>query len=97
MSLETAYAHLEQTPGVCGGKTRIRGTRIRVLDIVALSERSGLSPDEICDQLPGLTLGMIHSALAYYFDHRAEIDAESAAERARVEGFQRDHPNQVAS
>jgi uncharacterized protein (DUF433 family) len=97
MSVETGYAHIEQTPGVCGGKRRIQGTRIRVLDIVALFESNGLSPDEICDQYPGLTLGMVYSALAYYFDHRNELEAEIAAEREKVERFRRDHPNQVAS
>ena len=29
-----AYPHIEKTPGVCGGKACIDGTRIRVPDIV---------------------------------------------------------------
>ena len=34
-----AYPHIEKTPGVCGGKACIGGTRIRVLDIVGLRRR----------------------------------------------------------
>ena len=67
-----------------------------MLDIVAATERLALSPDEVCDQYPELTLAQIHSALAYYYDHREEIQAEIQAERNAVDRFQRDHPDQVA-
>ncbi|MDW8327611.1 MAG: DUF433 domain-containing protein [Anaerolineales bacterium] len=71
--------HIEQTPGVVGGKPRIAGHRVRVMDIAFWHEKRGLTPDEIVDLFPGLTLADVHAALAYYFDHRAEI--ESAFER----------------
>jgi uncharacterized protein (DUF433 family) len=64
------YAHIVQTPGVCGGKPRIDGRRIRVQDVAVNYERLGMTPDEICDAYPGLTLGEVHAALAYYYDHR---------------------------
>jgi uncharacterized protein (DUF433 family) len=51
----------------------IAGTRIRVQDIYVDSEVSGKSPEEIVAALPHLTLAQVHSALAYYFDHREEI------------------------
>ena len=51
----------------------LAGTRVRVLDVYALSEIHGKSPDEIVEALPDLTLAQVHSALAYYFDHRADI------------------------
>jgi uncharacterized protein (DUF433 family) len=38
---------LTKTPGVCGGKACIAGHRIRVMDVVVLHERRGLSPEEI--------------------------------------------------
>ena len=48
----------------------------------------GWSPEELHFQYPHLTLGQIHSALAYYWDHRDELDADIArrsqmAEHAR--------------
>ena len=67
--------HIEVTPGVLGGKPRIAGHRIRVMDIVVWHERRGLSPDEIVEIYPSITLADVHAALAYYFDHRAEMDA----------------------
>jgi hypothetical protein len=46
------------------------------MDIVVWHEARGRSPDEIVAMFPGITLADIHSALAYYFDHRSEIEAE---------------------
>jgi uncharacterized protein (DUF433 family) len=65
--------HIESTPGVCGGKPRIAGHRIRVEDIAVWHERQGLSPDEIIARFPQITLADVYAALAYYHDHRSEI------------------------
>lgn len=48
-------------------------------DIYVLHERLGKTPDEILADFPDLSLADIHAALAYYFDHQAEIDAEMKA------------------
>ena len=68
--------HIELTPGVCGGKPRIKGHRIKVQHVVVWHERMGLSPDEIVSEHPGLTLADVYAALTYYWDHRAQIDAD---------------------
>lgn len=47
--------HIESTPGICGGKPRIAGHRIRVEDIVVWHEKMGWSPDEIVSQSPTIT------------------------------------------
>lgn len=73
--------HIAKTPGVCGGKACIAGHSIRVMDIVRMHERGGRSPDQITDEFPSITLGDVHAALAYYFDHRDEIEAEFRKER----------------
>jgi uncharacterized protein (DUF433 family) len=65
--------HIEITPGVCGGKPRIAGHRIRVQDIVIWHEMMGLSPDEIVYHYPSITLADVYAALAYYHDHLEEI------------------------
>jgi len=67
--------HITQTPGVCVGKARIAGSRIRVMDIVVWHEHQKKSPDEIIASFPQLTHAEIHAAMAYYFDNREEIDA----------------------
>ncbi len=65
--------HIEITPGVCSGKPRIAGHRIRVQDIVVWHEMMGLSADEILYHYPSITLGDVYAALAYYYDHLEEI------------------------
>jgi uncharacterized protein (DUF433 family) len=77
--------HIETTPGICGGKPRIRGHRIKVQHVVIWHERMGLSPDEIVLAHPGLTLSDVHAALTYYWDHREEIEAEIQADREFAE------------
>lgn len=80
--------HIEKTPGVCGGRARIAGHRVRVQDIVVWHEKRGYSPDEIVDMFPGITLADVYAALAYCFDNRQEIEDEfrrsaEVAERLR--------------
>ena len=76
--ISVSQEHIEKTPGVCGGRARIVGHSIRVMDIVALSEHRRLSPAEIVEQYPSITLADVYAALAYYLDHRAEIEADFA-------------------
>lgn len=81
---------IEQTPGTCGGKPRIAGTRIKVSLIATLSERNRMTPDEIVEAYPHLTLAQVHSALAYYWEHRDEIQQEIRQEQSFVEALQKD-------
>ena len=67
--------HVEVTPGVCGDRARIAGQRIRVQDIVLWTEQ-GQSPDQIVADFPQVSLGDVYAALAYYHDHREEIDEQ---------------------
>lgn len=69
----TAYSHIEvredRVPYITGTQTRVEEV---VLDHTAY----GWDADEIQRQHPDLTLGQIHSALAYYYDHKVEVDQE---------------------
>ena len=67
--------HIEVTPGVCGGRARIAGHRIRVQDVVLWTEQ-GQSADQIVADFPQLSLADVYAALAYYHDHREEIDRQ---------------------
>ncbi|MDB5307261.1 MAG: hypothetical protein JWO38_1463 [Gemmataceae bacterium] len=73
--------HIEKTPDTCGGRARIAGHSIRVMDIVALHEHGPMSPAEIARQYPTITLADVYAALAYYHDHRDEIEADFADAR----------------
>ena len=67
-----AIGHIVSTPGKCGGKPCIAGTRIRVQD-VAVWHGGGMSVEEMVEQFD-LTPAQIYAALSYYYDHREEIE-----------------------
>ncbi len=67
------------TPGTCGGKPRIDGHRITVVDIAIAHERMGMSANEIISAYPSITLADVHAALAYYFENREYVDASIRA------------------
>ena len=68
-------SHIELRPGLRGQRPFVAGHRVRVADI-ALWNEEGLSADEIISRVPTISLADVHAALAYYFDHRAEIDRQ---------------------
>lgn len=83
--------HIEITPGVVGGKPRIAGRRITVQNIAIWHERMGRSADEIATE-HGMTLADVYAALAYYFDHRVEIDKSIREGEAFVEALRERTP-----
>ena len=87
--------HIVSTPGTCGGRPRIAGSRIRVQDIVVWHEVHELSPDEIVSQFPGLTLADVYAALTYYHDHREEIHQHMRDAEAFVEAFKKHYPTKI--
>jgi uncharacterized protein (DUF433 family) len=70
----TSYRYLVQVPGVCSGKTIIEGTRIGVHDVIGLII-NGASLEDVLRSFPDLTKAQAYECLAYYEDHRTEIDA----------------------
>src|SRR5206468_126129 len=81
--------HIEIVQGARGPKARIAGHRVRVQDVVIWYEKLGMSPDEILHHYPTLTLGDVHAALAYYWDHHDEIERAIAEEHAFTEELRR--------
>lgn len=72
--------NIVQDPEHSDGTPTIEGTGIRVKDIAVAYEHSGCEPDEITQLYPDLSLGDVHRALAYYYDHIDEFRSASAAE-----------------
>jgi len=87
--------HIVATPGTCGGKPRIAGHRIRVQDVAIWHERLGYSIEEIIAHYPQLTLAEVHAALAYYYDHRDEIQHDIEQAEALVERMKREIPSKL--
>ena len=64
-----------KTDDVLGGKARLDGRRVSVLQIAERALDLEQPPEEIADQLD-LTLAEVHAALAYYYGHPDEMKHE---------------------
>ena len=79
--IATSYRYIVTVPGVRSGRASIEGTRIGVHDVVGLVI-NGAGVDEVCRSLPAVTRAQVYECLAYYEDHRAEIDGLVASQMA---------------
>jgi uncharacterized protein (DUF433 family) len=73
MPSETRYEHIML------GENRvptIAGTTMKVVELILDHLAYGWSPEELHFQHPYLSMGQIYSALAYYWDHKAELDQD---------------------
>src|SRR5438874_7621292 len=69
----TAYPHLWFDDR---GRPWIDDTNTKVIEVVLDKTAYRISADEINREYPYWSLAQIHSALAYYFDHKQEMDDE---------------------
>jgi uncharacterized protein (DUF433 family) len=76
--------YIEITEGLRGGKPHITGSRITVSDIVIWHLRQGQSLEEVAAR-QNLSLAAVYAAIAYYYDHKAEIDEEIETSRSYYE------------
>jgi uncharacterized protein (DUF433 family) len=60
------------------GAAIIVGTTVKVTELIAQVQAYGWRPEELHFQHPDLSLGQIHSALAYYWDHKDALELELA-------------------
>ena len=86
---ETRYEHIilneAQVPVIAG-------TSMKVVELVLDHLAYGWSPEELHFQHPTLSMGQIHSALAYYWDHKAEVDQDIERRRQIVDKVQQTSP-----
>ncbi len=68
---EHKYVQLDEL-----GVPIIAGTTMKVVELITAHKAYGWSPEEIHFQHPYLSMSQIHSALAYYWDNKTEIDAD---------------------
>ena len=70
MLAETRYEHVVLNDAHI---PLIAGTTMKVVELVLAQAAYGWSAEELHIQFSHLTLGQIYSALAYYWDHKAEL------------------------
>ena len=86
--------YIEITPGIRGGRPRIAETRITVADIVLMYLRLGQSLEEIAGKYD-LPLAAVYAAMAYYYDHQAELDQSMSADHDFAEAFRNNTPSRL--
>jgi uncharacterized protein (DUF433 family) len=67
------------------GRAWIDDTNVKVIEVILDHIAYGWSADEIHVQHPHLSLGQIHAALSYYFDHQPEFDRKIEASLQKAE------------
>src|SRR5438132_9732357 len=74
----TVYPHIVKEPGSVARLESQPRTRVAmiVMDYIA----RGLGPEDLVRHYPYLKLSEVHAAMTYYYDHRAEVDAEIQTE-----------------
>ncbi|MBI3762169.1 MAG: DUF433 domain-containing protein [Chloroflexi bacterium] len=83
---ETRYEHVALDQN---SVPTIAGTNMKVVELVLERTAYGWSPEELHFQHPYLTMGQIHSALAYYWDHADELDRDIERRLQRVDEIRR--------
>lgn len=83
MTAGLTYPHIIKTEEKPARLERM--PRIRVAQLVVDYLNHGWSADEICIHHPHLKPAEVYSAIAYYFDHQAEIDGEIAEEQKTIQ------------
>lgn len=68
------YKYITRTPGVRGGNARIEDTRIGVHDVIGLLQNGETVDSILVTCFPDLTKAQVYECLAYYEDHRDEIN-----------------------
>lgn len=58
------------------GVAWIDDSNIKVIEVVLDKLAYCSTPEEMHSQYPHLSMAQIHAALAYYYDHQTELDAE---------------------
>lgn len=85
-TVSTSYEHVILDEN---GVPAIEGTNMKVVELVMETAAHGWSPEELHFQHPYLSLGQIHSALAYYWDHAEELDRDIERRAEKVKEIRR--------
>jgi uncharacterized protein (DUF433 family) len=73
-------------PNIRDGQPVISGSRVRVVDLITSHLYRHLTADELATNF-NLNLAQVYAALAYYYQHKAEIDAVLRSEAQQAEQY----------
>jgi uncharacterized protein (DUF433 family) len=85
MNTSHAYRYIVRSPDVRGGSARVEGQRIGVHDVIGLLQNGESVDSVVANCFPSLTKAQVYECLAYYEDHKGEIDLLVARQMAPEE------------
>jgi uncharacterized protein (DUF433 family) len=77
------------------GVAWIDDTNVKVIEVVMDWMANGSSAEEMQRQHPHLALAQIHAAMAFYYDHKAEVDSQIQNSLRFAEEVQGKAANQI--
>ncbi|SRR5258708_4896603 len=81
---------ITSNPKVRSGRPCIAGTGLRVTDVVIASVFHLQTPDEIAAGY-GVSLAQVHAALAYYYEHKADLDQDVREQIVTAKALKEQH------
>ena len=81
--ISETYRYIVRAAGVRGGNAIVEGTRIGVHDVIGLLQNGETVDTVTANCFPQLTRSQVYECLAYYEDHRGEIDVLVARQMAQ--------------
>jgi uncharacterized protein (DUF433 family) len=92
MTTTAAINHIEVDDK---GVARIGGTRMKVIHLIQHKNANHSSAEQMQKEFPHFSLAQIHAAMAYYYDHQAELDKQIAAEEREAQALLATMPQTV--
>ncbi|MBE9011430.1 DUF433 domain-containing protein [Pseudanabaenaceae cyanobacterium LEGE 13415] len=92
--MQVQQEYIQISAEIRDGKPRIANTRITVEDIAIWHLKQGYSLIEIAGKYD-LSIASVYAAMAYYFDHREDIDRRTAEEIEQIEVLKRSSPSRL--
>ena len=92
---EIKHPYITIVPEVTGRSPVIVGTRTKVIDIAIRYEFGGMTPDQLIEQFPHLTLAQIHDALSYYYEHKSDLDGACREEQTLINELRKHYPSRL--
>ncbi len=80
--ISESYRYIVRSPDVRSGHARVEGTRIAVHDVIGLLQNGETLDTLTTICLPTITRAQAYECLAYYEDHRGEVDLLVARQMA---------------
>ncbi len=82
--LKQSYRYITAIEGVRSGRPIVESTRIGVHDVAGMI-LNGASIDDVVRSLPSLTRAQVYECMAFYEDHKSEMDLLIAQQMAGSE------------